>query len=142
NRHASIAVISASWTTSSASERFAGPSSRVSADTRRPNSRRNRYSTSARAAASAIADSDLVFDDGTHFDRTAEIEYRALARELHRLVQRRGMQHETAGDQILRFSVWPIGDDPVAPSHRFAAVVERLPARMAAALARPRPPRP
>src|SRR4030095_7415384 len=131
NRHASIAVISASWTTSSASERFAGPSSRVSADTRRPNSRRNRSSTSALAAASAIADSDLVFDDWTHFYRAAEIEYRTLARELHRLIERRGLQHETAVDQILRFCVWPIGDDPVAPSHRLAAVVERLPARMA-----------
>src|ERR1700729_905375 len=125
-RHACIALINASWTTSSANATLAGPSVRVSAATRWACSARKRSSTSPAGESDgtpACAKSAVFGLDGTDLDRPAVLVGRAPACHLDRLVQRGGVDDHRAGDQVLGFGVGAVGDDLLGPPHRPAAVV-------------------
>ena len=112
NFHTSSARQKASCTTSSASARLCTPKMRVSAATRRPDSRRNRCSAKLHYM--------IHLHHGPDFDRAAAVEDRAAARQLHRLIEVARLDDREAADQVLGLRVRPVGDGFCCPAHDLA----------------------
>src|SRR5262249_52512652 len=108
----------ASWTTSSASARLCTPKIRVSAAIRRPDSRRNRCSSSS---------TPLVVHPhhGTDFDRAAGFENRAAARQLHGLIDVTRLDDGEAANDVLGFGERSVGHALVA-AHDLAGPLQGL----------------
>src|SRR5262245_54211889 len=103
------ALTKASWTTSSASAKFAGPSRRTSAAKRRADPRRNTSSASAWKASCT----SLLFENGANLYGTVFFEDRAASCELDGLFEGRRLDQHVARHHVLRFGKGAVGNDLV-----------------------------
>src|SRR5262249_42406533 len=117
--HTSSARQNASCTTSSASARLCTPNTRVSAASRRPASLRNRCSGTSATRAS-VSDRPgsaacgawglLQLAHRPDLDRAVAVEHRAAARQLDRLLEILGLDHDEAHHEILDLDERAVGD--------------------------------
>src|ERR1044071_6621570 len=118
--HTSSARQKASWTTSSASARLCTPKMRVSAATRRPDSRRKRCSLNSMCVL------HVHLHDRTDFNRSTALENRAAARELHRLIDVARLDEREAADKVLRLGEGTVRHRLLLTAHHFTRPLQRL----------------
>src|SRR5262249_51180388 len=116
--HVSTARQKASCTTSSASARLCAPKIRVSTDTMRPASRRNRWLSSSIEVLSL---------DRPHFDRPTALENRTLFREFDGLRQVPGLHDDIATYDIFGLGEGAVVHDLLLPRHDLACFLKRVP---------------